>query len=289
MPALRRRAAGLIAAVACAVVLSPVSAQSSRTAEFAGKGVHYVDAGQGEEAIVLIHGWAADSRIWQAQITAYSERFRVIAVDLPAHGKSELPDQTLTMDLFARSIASVMDDADVERAVLVGHSNGTPVVRQFWRLFPERTLAIGSVDGAFKKMFDDSLIEVMEPRLDKESFRETVAGMIDQMPGDGLDTDMRMRLKQIAAEQSHKAVYEGFLASADPAIWAPDAIECPVLLVLVDQPIWTDDYFDFVSEIAPRKDLNVISDVSHYFMLESPRRFDSFVYGFIEAFELLGR
>ena len=280
--------AALIAA--CVLALSPEAlGQTSKVAQMDGKALHYLDAGAGSEAIVLVHGWAADSRVWQAQLVSYAERSRVLAVDLPAHGKSGIPDETLTMDLFARSIAAVLDHAGVERAVLVGHSNGTPVVRQFWRLFPDRTLAIVAADGAFKKMFDDSLVETMAPRLSEENFRATVAGMIDQMPGDRLDAEMRSRLKTIASEQSHKAIYEGFLASAEPAIWEPDVIGCPVLLVLADQPIWTDEYFDFVSQIAPQKDLNVVSDISHYFMVERPGRFDSFVFYFLDSFMLLQR
>jgi len=290
MAASTAHSAGLSALLVCVASLVPSAfAQTSRTAELDGKRIHYSDAGSGGEAIVLVHGWAADSRVWQAQLDSYAERFRVLAVDLPAHGQSEDFDSPLTMDLFARSIAAVMDQAAVERAVLVGHSNGTPVVRQFWRLFPERTLALVAVDGAFKKMFDDSLLTVMKPRLSEESFRSTVAGMIDHMPGAGLDADMRSRLKEIAAEQRRQAVYEGFLASADPSIWEPDIINRPVLLVLAEQPAWNDQYFDFLNEIAPKKDLNVVSGVSHYLMIEQPRRFDSFVFAFLEAFDLLQR
>jgi pimeloyl-ACP methyl ester carboxylesterase len=46
------------------------------------------------------------------------------------------------MDLFANAIDAVLRDAKVERAVLVGHSMGTPVARQFYRKYPQKTLAI---------------------------------------------------------------------------------------------------------------------------------------------------
>ena len=67
-----------------------------------GKRVHYQDTGGGsEEALVLVHGWAADSRVWEAQLKSFSKRARVIAIDLPAHGKSEIPEAELSMNLFA--------------------------------------------------------------------------------------------------------------------------------------------------------------------------------------------
>jgi pimeloyl-ACP methyl ester carboxylesterase len=45
-----------------------------------------------------------------------------------------------------------MRQAKVEKAVLVGHSMGTPVARQFYRLYPQKTLAIVIVDGALRPM-----------------------------------------------------------------------------------------------------------------------------------------
>jgi pimeloyl-ACP methyl ester carboxylesterase len=74
----------------------------------------------------------------------------VIALDLPGHGQSDKPQIAYTMDLFANAIDAVMRDAKVERAVLVGHSMGTPVARQFYRKYPQKTLAIVIVDGGLR-------------------------------------------------------------------------------------------------------------------------------------------
>ena len=54
------------------------------------------------------------------------------------------------MDLFANAIDAVMRDAKVERAVIAGHSMGTPVARQFYRKYPQKTLAIIIVDGGLR-------------------------------------------------------------------------------------------------------------------------------------------
>ncbi len=63
------------------------------------------------------------------------------------------------MDLFAAAIDAVMKDAKVERAVLVGHSMGTPVVRQFYRKYPKKTLAIVIVDGGLRPFGDKAMRE----------------------------------------------------------------------------------------------------------------------------------
>ena len=57
------------------------------------------------------------------------------------------------MDLFARAVEAVRAAAGVDRVVLVGHSMGTPVVRQFYRLFPKKTLGLVAVDGSLRPFF----------------------------------------------------------------------------------------------------------------------------------------
>jgi len=60
-----------------------------------------------------------------------------------------------TMEYLARSIEAVLSDAKVKRAVLVGHSMGTPVIRQFYRVFPEKTVGLVIVDGALRILFPE--------------------------------------------------------------------------------------------------------------------------------------
>src|SRR3989442_10700990 len=116
-----------------------------RSVRFEGMNVVYASRGRGEPALVFVHGWSCDRSFWEAQMASptLARGRRLLAVDLPGHGESDKPAIHYTMDLFARAIASVLDDAGVRRAVLVGHSMGTPVIRQFYRLHPSRTAGVG--------------------------------------------------------------------------------------------------------------------------------------------------
>ena len=294
----RRATHGLVAA--CALVLlaccgqqathsNPTEAAEpiSAFATFEGKQVHYVDTGGAKPALVLVHGWACDLRVWRAQLESLAARARVITVDLPGHGQSEPSDSELSMDLFAKATAAVMDHAGVERAVLVGHSNGTPVIRQFYRLFPNRTRALVVVDGPLKQMLTDKIVAQVKPQLSEEKFRETVAAMIDAMPGDELPQDTRAEIKTIGLAQPHAAVLGGLLAAADAKIWDPDPIEAPLLLILAAQPSWNDEYLNFVKQLAPQAEIHVLPGVSHFIMMERPAEFDSLLLGFLDKNNLL--
>src|ERR1044071_10516349 len=122
----------------------------SQYAKLDGARIHYKSYGKGKDALVLIHGWGSNLTFWRDQIPEFAKRNRVIALDLPGHGESDKPQIAYTMDLFANAIDAVLRDAKVDRAVVVGHSMGTPVARQFYRKYPQKTLEIVIVDGALR-------------------------------------------------------------------------------------------------------------------------------------------
>src|SRR5215813_8228324 len=126
--------------------------------------VHYQNYGEGNDAVVFIHGWSCNVNFWKANVPAFVNQSRVIAIDLPGHGESDKPQITYSMDLFARAIDAVLQDAGVERATLVGHSMGTPVIRQFYRKYPNKTRALVVVDGNLRP-FDnpEQMKQFVEP------------------------------------------------------------------------------------------------------------------------------
>jgi pimeloyl-ACP methyl ester carboxylesterase len=153
---------------------------TSHFAKLDGARIHYVNYGKGEEALVLIHGWTQNIDAWRDNIPDFAGRYRVIAIDLPGHGQSDKPGEAkskgesakgkndaspagtlYSMDHFARAVEAVMRDAKVKRAVLVGHSMGTPVARQFYRKYPDKTLAIVIVDGSLRPFGNKAMLDQM--------------------------------------------------------------------------------------------------------------------------------
>ena len=114
-----------------ALTVSARSAQvESHFAKFGTTKVHYLNRGKGNSALVFIHGWTCNADFWKLQMQDFPS-LRLIAIDLVGHGQSDKPRVDYTMDYFARSIDAVLTDAKVKHAVLVGHSMGTPVIRQY--------------------------------------------------------------------------------------------------------------------------------------------------------------
>jgi pimeloyl-ACP methyl ester carboxylesterase len=239
--------------------------------------VAYTEVGSGRDAVVFVHGWSCDRTFWDAQMNApeLSVGRRLIAIDLPGHGESDKPKIKYTMDLYVRSIAAVMDKAGVERAVLVGHSNGTPMVRQFYREHPDRTAGLVVVDGALKSYFknDSQWKEFIDPLRGKK-YKNSASAMVDGMVKPIGDAALRERIR-VAMLVTPQWVMVGAMESvAEPGVWAEDTIKVPTLVVLAQSPFWTPGYEEYVKRLAPRCEYYVMKDASHFLMMEKAAEFD---------------
>src|SRR6266487_7208467 len=105
--------------------------------------VHYTNYGKGETALVFVHGWACDETVWAEQAPTLAEKIRVITIDLPGHGQSDKPTTIpYDKDLYTHAIDGVIHDANAKSVILVGHSNGTPFIREYYRKFPAKVKAL---------------------------------------------------------------------------------------------------------------------------------------------------
>ncbi|MCB9896716.1 MAG: alpha/beta hydrolase [Planctomycetes bacterium] len=261
-----------------------------RTAPFGDILLHYDDVGTGPRALVFVHGWACDRSVWREQVPALADVMRCIALDLPGHGESAAPDlaeSDYTMDLFADAVLAVMDAAGVEQAVLVGHSNGAPVVRQVLRRHPERVAALVLVDGTLRYAFDDrASAEQWVDEYRQPAYREVARQMIQTMLRPEMPSELKADITQRMLRTPQTVMVGAFEAAVDPALYAPDPIDVPLLCVLAKSPFWTEDYERYVLSLAPGADYVVLADVGHFLMLDAPERFDALVRDFVWAWDL---
>lgn len=82
------------------------------------------DSVSGDNSVVLLHGYLESLAIWEDFAKILSKTFRVITLDLPGHGISEVKAKTHTMRFLADTVADVMRQLGIERYAVVGHSMG---------------------------------------------------------------------------------------------------------------------------------------------------------------------
>lgn len=267
---------------------TPLEKVTSRYASLDGMRIHYKSIGSGTHAAVFVHGWTCDMSSWRFQVPAFDGRIRMILIDLPGHGLSDKPEITYTMDLFARSIAAVIKDAGVEEAVLIGHSMGTPVIRQFYRLFPKRTRALVAVDGALRPyMTDPAAIEKFMAVFEGPGYKDAIAGMLEHMIPAAVPGELRDSIKAPMLGAPQHVVVGAMRSMYEPAIWKEVTISVPLQVILARSPFWTEDYESFVRKLAPDLDYNVIDGVGHFLMLEKPDELNRLLAGFLGKLGLI--
>jgi pimeloyl-ACP methyl ester carboxylesterase len=254
-----------------------------------GARIHYVNYGKGDDAVVLIHGWTMNVDNWRDQIPDFAKRYRVIAIDLPGHGRSDKPKVAYSMDYFARAVDAVMRNAKVKRAVLVGHSMGTPIARQFYRKYPEKTLAIVIVDGSLRPFGDKAMMDRMIAGLRGPTYRETTAQLFTQMSGANLPAEAKDRIAASTTSTPQYVLVSAMEGMADASIWGEDAINVPVLAVMARNPFLPPNVEESFRALAPKMGFFMWEGVGHFIMMEKPKEFNEAVLEFLDKNKLLSK
>ena len=273
----------------------------SRFATLDGARIHYANynrdsgargkgkgkAGNDEEALVLIHGWTMNNDSWRAQVPTLVKRNRVLVLDLPGHGESDKPQTKYSMDYFARAVDAVMRDAKVKRAVLVGHSMGTPIARQFYRKYPEKTVAIVIVDGALRPFGDKAMMDKMIGGLRAPTYRATIDQMFGMMTGPGLPVEAQERIKSSSSNTPQHVLVSAMEGMADTAIYGDDKINVPVLAVMAKNPFFPPNLDEVYRTLAPNLEYYMWDGVGHFLHMERPQEFNRAVLTFLDKNKLL--
>ncbi|MBV9601776.1 MAG: alpha/beta hydrolase [Chloroflexi bacterium] len=106
-----------------------------------GVALAFDDAGSGAPPILLVHGWPHDHTYLAPQFAHFSERHRVVSVDLRGHGDSDKPEQTYSIQGFADNLAWQIYELGLHRRVVVGHSMGAAAVLDLAGRCGDRTSA----------------------------------------------------------------------------------------------------------------------------------------------------
>lgn len=97
----------------------------------------YVDAGSGDNTILLIHGYLESIEIWENVISKMGKSNRMIAFDVPGHGISEVKGEIHTIPFLAETAAMLLDKLEVEKVTIVGHSMGGYIALALAKLRPD--------------------------------------------------------------------------------------------------------------------------------------------------------
>lgn len=86
--------------------------------------LHVADTEHGEKCVVLLHGYLESMIVWDEFVDLLKDKVRVVTLDLPGHGISNVIGEVHTMEYLARCVGDAMAALGIERYSMVGHSMG---------------------------------------------------------------------------------------------------------------------------------------------------------------------
>jgi pimeloyl-ACP methyl ester carboxylesterase len=270
---MRRFLFGLVVGFTCAAPLWAASVD--------GIDVHSTSAGAGP-TLVFVHGWTCDSSSWEGQVPSFADDYRVITIDLPGHGESASPaDGKFSMSLFARAVEAVRAEAGAQRIVLIGHSMGAPVIRQYALMYPAHVAGLVAVDGPIDmRAWPPPVFAAGPPPVTGPEglvIRET---LIRSMFGPLTSAALQEHILAMMLGPSETTAAGAMAAMFDPSLRSADVVPAPTLAVFAGTAQVPDA--QTVKEIAPNYEAVRLAETAHFLMMEKPAEFNALLVGFLD-------
>jgi pimeloyl-ACP methyl ester carboxylesterase len=249
-----------------------------------GATIHWTSTGTGRETLIFVHGWTCDGSCWEHQVQEFANGYRVITLDLPGHGRSRTP-APLTISLFARAVDAVRLDAKVDRAVLIGHSMGTPVIRKYALTYPQRVSALVLVDGLIQNPHGAPSLQPTRngvppprPETDAEELKARHA-MIRGMFGPLTTPALQERIIKMMMGTPEATAAGAMTATQDRTQWSAAPVTLPVLAVYAGtRPLAHEAALKM---LFPAAEYHTISQTAHFLMMERPDDFNRLLSAFL--------
>ena len=254
-------------------------APAARAATVDGATVHWTSRGTGSRTLILVHGWTCDESSWREQVPELSKSYRVITLDLPGHGKSGMPT-AFSMELFARAIEAVRVDAKVDRAVLVGHSMGTPVIRKYGLMYPSRVAGLVLVDGLVQ--LPAAGVQPGQPGRGPlpSMTRAARENMVKGMFGPATTPALQEHILKMMTGTPEATAAGAMAATWDASQWSDQKITIPVLAVYAGTRALASE--QTVKTMYPNAEYHTVPQTAHFLMMEKPAEFNRLVLSFLE-------
>ncbi|MCD0470155.1 alpha/beta fold hydrolase [Flavobacterium sp. JAS] len=176
--------------------------------------ISYTDSGSGT-AIVLLHGFLENKKMWQDYVTLFSEKHRVITIDLLGHGESDCLGYVHAMEDNANVVHEVLEHLKIEKATILGHSMGGYVGLAFAELFPnniQKLVLLNSTskeDSAEKKLNRTRAIKAV-----KQNYINFVSLAIGNLFSENNRTRLADEIEKVKI-QALKTPLQGIVASLE--------------------------------------------------------------------------
>jgi pimeloyl-ACP methyl ester carboxylesterase len=220
--------------------------------------------------VVLIHGWGCSSKDWDGVIKSMGDQYTTLTLDLPGHGGSTSSSNVVSIRQMADDVAAAMDDAGIDRAVIVGHSMGGAIAAEFAARYPARaSLVIGADTWHYLQLYpkqEEAGVEDFAGTFAVD-FRASVDALVEMSSILSTPDDIKQQVRRSTLSVEMPL---GLTELVDLLRWDLDSvlakIKVPVVSIVADDLV-SDEA---IERYADRMTFVRFQGVSHYLLLEDP-------------------
>jgi pimeloyl-ACP methyl ester carboxylesterase len=243
--------------------------------------------GEGEPTLIFIHGWSNNRSIWDAQVSHFSERYKVVTIDLPGFGSSGNNRSSWTMASFGGDVATVIKKINPRQAVLVGFSMGGPVVIETANLVPELVAGVVLVDNMqnVEMTYPPPVITYidsvyMDLITNPTNEKLVSAGFYKKNPEASFERVLAM-LKDASRIGWRESLRGYFRWHNEDITAALQQCQVPVIAINSDSEPTNVEAFQ---EYVPSFQAKIVADVGHVIMWDAPEEFNRLLEESVQEF-----
>ncbi len=235
--------------------------------------IYFEYAGKGDLAIVFVHGWSCDVSFWEKQMEYFRKNYKVVAVDLAGHGYSGTQRKDYMMPAYGKDVEAVVNDQDLDKIILVGHSMGGAVIIEAAALLGDKVVGLVGAD-TFHDLTRKPTEEEQKLYFDpiKNDFENACPKFVASMFPESTDSLLVIDITNKMCD----ADYDVAISSMDNLFKYHEVSS----LNSVDVPIVAINAGYYPTNIEANKkavnsfDLKIMEGVGHFVMNEDPETFN---------------
>ena len=248
--------------------------------------LYYETVGSGQ-ALVFVHGFSLDARMWDDQFEVFASRYRVVRYDLRGFGRSDVPTGPYS---HADDLKALMTQLGIDRAHIVGLSMGGGVAVDFALAYPDSISALVPVDAVvdghrWSAAWDESVIPLWKLGRsgDVEGARQLWMAHSLFAPALAGSCGAWLRQMMLAYSGWHWLNQDPGRGLEPPAAGRLAEIQTPTLIVLGERDL--PDFHiiaDMLHQQIPGARKVVLPGAGHMANMEAPEKFNEVVLQFLE-------
>jgi pimeloyl-ACP methyl ester carboxylesterase len=254
----------------------------------------YYDQGNGEQTILLIHGFGEDHAIWKNQIEFLSTHYRVIAPNLPGVHCKPLAlhhSQAPNIRMYVEVLHELMHHLHIEQYFIVGHSMGGYIGLSFadyyvnhvqgLLLFHSTTYEDNEAKKTSRMKVAEFIqewgvskyLETATPNLFGDAFKKTNPGVIQNVIESGSSISQEAMIQFVFAMRNRKAMTH-LLKQSNLPVW--------MIVGEADLAVPIQDSLEQI-KLLPSSNSLVLNNVGHMGMFEATNQVNEFIHQCIQS------